>query len=862
MKKLLTILGFLGTGFFGVQAQSLSAGDIAIIGYAGDNPDAFSFVLMADVISGTEINFTDNAWDSAAGDFLSNEGTVTWTANTNLPTGTIITIDNDGGWKASRGMATGNSFFLSTGGDQVIAYQGSSAPYSILYAVTYGPIDWINAPTSLNSNRSFLPDGLTDGTNAVSVGNFDNAYYDGDTINMPGTLMSDISDATNWNGDDDRSNHDPAINGKKAVLPVTFSPAMGTDVNNYNEDFGTIPTGTASGSSSFTIGGTSLNGDITLTAPTGFEIRTGANAYASTVTLTPSGGNVLPTAIDVRFNPSTDGSVTDTIQITSSGAFKNQILVMGEAVSQPQIGFTMNSVNLDEGDTIEIGVYVLNKGNNTVTAELTFQSMTNAIVGQHFDFPNSNQAMFDQTTGDTLTIQMVALDDLNSGPRFRDNKFGFLLTGAGTVSGNDSFEISIAENDYMMRSIASIKQDDANGNAISTDSLFAVSGVVIGNNTRTSGMSFTIHDGTAGISNYIPSFASDFSYVVNEGDSIYMRGRLTQFNGLTQLDFLDTIRLIASNATVKSPDVMDMLSEASENNLVRINNVMLTTPIPTWSVSGSGSNYEAYNTVTNDTFEIRILPTSGLAGLDAPTGLFDVIGIGGQYDFSEPRDGGYQLMPYASTQVIQDSLDVFDLLTPANNASVQIEGDTAQNFVPTWEECVANFGAAAPTYNFHLDAPTGDFSNPILTLPADNSGMDEQITLNYKAVADALSSTLTPGNSLTLKWTVSATSGTSTEWAESQYLLTLERDALTGIITVNELGSVYPNPAQQTFTVEIKGGADQLTILDAQGKLIQSMDKVGFQTTIKTTGMENGVYFVRILQGEKQSSIRLVITNR
>ena len=30
----------------------------------------------------------------------------------------------------------------------------------------------------------------------------------------------------------------------------------------------------------------------------------------------------------------------------------------------------------------------------------------------------------------------------------------------------------------------------------------------------------------------------------------------------------------------------------------------------------------------------------------APTGAFDVTGIGGQYDFSSPHLSGYQLLPY------------------------------------------------------------------------------------------------------------------------------------------------------------------------------------------------------------------------
>jgi hypothetical protein len=66
-------------------------GDIAIIHYNSDGTDSFSFVFLRPVAAGTTINFTDNGW-LAAGGFRTGEGTVTYTAATDIAAGTLVTL--------------------------------------------------------------------------------------------------------------------------------------------------------------------------------------------------------------------------------------------------------------------------------------------------------------------------------------------------------------------------------------------------------------------------------------------------------------------------------------------------------------------------------------------------------------------------------------------------------------------------------------------------------------------------------------------------------------------------------------------------------------------------------------------------
>ncbi len=176
---------FSGTGSAVQAAMPLVAGDIAIIGLNTDNPDEFAFVLLANVSTGEEINFTDNGW-LASGSFRGGEGSTTWTAPADLCAGTVISPD------------VGTMLF-SASGDQILAYQGLSTSPTLVYALNdEGAGVWQADATS--SNTSALPTGLTNGTTAVALNEIDNAIYTGITSGTRAALLAAISDNSNWSG--------------------------------------------------------------------------------------------------------------------------------------------------------------------------------------------------------------------------------------------------------------------------------------------------------------------------------------------------------------------------------------------------------------------------------------------------------------------------------------------------------------------------------------------------------------------------------------------------------------------------------------------------------------------------------------
>ncbi len=119
-------------------ASVLFPGDIALTSYNSDGDDEFSFVLLENIASGQTIYFTENGWDDDANGGGANptwgnttEGTLTWTATSNLTAGTEIQISDpaSSSISASSGTVTrSGSWSVSGTGDVVIAYEGTGIP--------------------------------------------------------------------------------------------------------------------------------------------------------------------------------------------------------------------------------------------------------------------------------------------------------------------------------------------------------------------------------------------------------------------------------------------------------------------------------------------------------------------------------------------------------------------------------------------------------------------------------------------------------------------------------------------------------------------------------------------------------------
>ncbi len=182
------------------EDAALDTGDIAFVAVSADQ-DAFAFALLKDVAAGTVIRFTDKEWDGTG--FTDKEGNYTWTAESNLTAGTVVTVQPaEDVMKASTGVLQGEGGGLGKG-EQIIAMTGTlDAPGTFLAAVGFGDEGGLSDTPSENENMSLVPPGLTLGQTAIDLKG-QNAVYTGDLVaGTPAELRAALADPANWTLED------------------------------------------------------------------------------------------------------------------------------------------------------------------------------------------------------------------------------------------------------------------------------------------------------------------------------------------------------------------------------------------------------------------------------------------------------------------------------------------------------------------------------------------------------------------------------------------------------------------------------------------------------------------------------------
>ncbi|XCF06287.1 hypothetical protein ABI125_00135 [Tamlana crocina] len=314
MKNITLILVALFTFNFVGGQTTLAEGDIAITGVIADNPDEFSFVLLTDILAGTEIHFTDCGWFATGGfrNYNSSngrigEGIVNWTATTDLSCGTEIIITDTGSntHSATSGAAlevSDTGFNLASAGDQIIAFQGTTESPVFLFAVHFGnDVGWTDVT---GTNDSAVPAGLTEGVNAVNLGNFDNSNYQCTVTSNQTLILEAVAtvNATNWY----QTNSNSAVN----------RPTLGGCSYTCDAPATCLSTATWNGS---WVGTPDLTTEVTISAP----YNTGVDGSFQACSLTVDSGATLTVNNGTYIEVENDVTVDDAsfINVESSGNF-------------------------------------------------------------------------------------------------------------------------------------------------------------------------------------------------------------------------------------------------------------------------------------------------------------------------------------------------------------------------------------------------------------------------------------------------------------------------------------------------------------------------------------------------------------
>ncbi|WP_299711865.1 T9SS type A sorting domain-containing protein [uncultured Tenacibaculum sp.] len=192
-----------------IGQTTLSPGDIIIIDVQADTPDRFKFVTLVDLEQNTEIHFTDAGWSSNTSSFATNEGGVTYTAPSLITRGTIIEYTDGDTSPFSEFIINSSSpgLGLSSAGDQILAFQGSIATPTFIFAVQTNSTAWQVGDFLGDTNQSNLPNGLTNDVNAVAAGigpgaedEYDNVYYNGSLTGTGKQISEAVGNSANWAG--------------------------------------------------------------------------------------------------------------------------------------------------------------------------------------------------------------------------------------------------------------------------------------------------------------------------------------------------------------------------------------------------------------------------------------------------------------------------------------------------------------------------------------------------------------------------------------------------------------------------------------------------------------------------------------
>jgi DNA/RNA endonuclease YhcR with UshA esterase domain len=330
------------------------------------------------------------------------------------------------------------------------------------------------------------------------------------------------------------------------------------------------------------------------------------------------------------------------------------------------------------------------------------------------------------------------------------------------------------------------------------------------------GYSFYLQDATGGINVFRSADKPNYT-LPTPGHQLEIRGTVDQFNGLTQI-IPDSIILLATGQTLPTPAVVTSLGESTESILIRLNNMTLVNAAQ-WTNAGSGFNVDITNGV--QTFLMRVDADVNVYGSTAPTGLFDVVGVGSQFDNSNPFTGGYQLFPRSTADIIP-VITTVPTVRFVTGASQKIESNSA-NAVKLY---INPTSPNASSVMIHAMAPATNaltYGTDYTTTPAASAGM---FVLNV------------PANEDTVQFSVNILDDLITEANESVDLTIMSATGLTvGSITNHAFTVIDNDVFIPTRTIPQVRGMNTAGVLDSLNKQVKLVGTVlGVNTQTATSG--------------------------
>ena len=388
-----------------------------------------------------------------------------------------------------------------------------------------------------------------------------------------------------------------------------------------------------------------------------------------------------------------------------------------------------------------------------------------------------------------------------------------------------------------------------------------VRGVIHGVNLQNPNYQFTIIEGNDekdGIGIFIQEEEAILFNIkeildsTEQGDEIVIEGVLGSNFGLMQIIQPVSFQIINERQGLQTPVTVNELNENTESRLVRLENVIISNPNE-WlggsDFTGDSFTFQVVN--QGGTHVIRIDADSPLARLtfsevfnNKDLGI-NIIGLGTQFDESNPRDSGYELIPFSIDQISISKLRL--VVASINNG---INPEVGLNFGVKVQVQDAKGSPAIVRQNtaikLELNNGTGELTGNLEAFI--NAGADcvQLSGLSYGFAESGLS------------LGVKVINGSALESGESIPF------AVTPVIDLSTIQmQVFPNPIEDKFRLELKPTISRKAILAVyghKGKVYVSQE-IDIQEGIIESDLAflpPGIYILRIIFGKESVSQQII----
>jgi len=468
--------------------------------------------------------------------------------------------------------------------------------------------------------------------------------------------------------------------------------------------------------------------------------------------------------------------------------------------NSPTLSFAQDTVLVNEGQTsFTTDVKIDGSYSNQTTVEVAVVGGT-ATTPSDYVFVSPTTLIFAANDSSAKSITVIITND---GVEEQDETIEFQLQNAtnnATILNGD-LVVNIQDDDIFIPNytIDEISDVDGNGLIDSVGVYCRIHAYVYGVNLTETGLQFFVNDLTGGLQ--VVEAANSLGYSVTSGDSIRIIGTIGQSNGQLQMS-PDSIVLLSQFNTLPTPQVVTSLEESLEGELVKINCVSLIN-VQSWD-TGNGSDFTITVNNGQSNFDVRIDDQSELFNATAPDFTFNIVGVVGQFDTTNPRDDGYQIYPWSNFQ-IQDTLKAdFDFEVTAKTVG----------FTST------SIGALIHTWSFDDATPTSGDINPTHIYATD--GLYDVLLTIQNTDACVASATKTVEIN-----TVSINEYHNIQW------------------------KIYPTIVENEFTIRTTNSDALIKIYSMDGKEVLSKRIKNGTTKINVADVGSGMYYTKICVNNK-----------